>query len=85
MGSKKKTGPGAASGSHAKERHRKDRKAIDWTAPPAPGLVAKLDKPQVNSKYKSYLEFVENPEKKKKKLEVLVTRIHLHSFPSSLY
>jgi len=79
---RKKAGPGPVAANYAKERHNRSRRAIDWTAPPAPGLVARPDKPQVNSKYKSYLEFIENPEKKKK-LEVSVSRGHHRARPAA--
>ncbi|KAK4458747.1 hypothetical protein QBC42DRAFT_185256 [Cladorrhinum samala] len=71
---KRKAGPGAASGRHAKERHKKDRKgnAIDWSAPLPPGLVARPERPRVSSKHKSWFEFMENKDKKKK-LEIQVT------------
>jgi len=54
------------------ERRKKEKKAItaDMWAEPAPShLVAKLDLPKVKSKYQSYFEFADNPEKKEKKLE----------------
>ncbi|KAK0626066.1 hypothetical protein B0T14DRAFT_509080 [Immersiella caudata] len=65
---KAKAGPGATAGSSAKDRHKRDRKGnvIDWTAPLPPGLNARLDKPKPSSKHKSWFEFVENKEKKKK-------------------
>ncbi|KAK0634938.1 hypothetical protein B0T17DRAFT_586596 [Bombardia bombarda] len=68
MGREKRAGPGAASGNHAKDRHKKDWKGnpIDWAAPLPPGLIAKPDKPQPNSKHKSWFEFIENKDKKKK-------------------
>ncbi|KAK4157462.1 hypothetical protein C8A00DRAFT_11679 [Chaetomidium leptoderma] len=68
MGREKKTAPGVGTGDHAKERHKRDRKGnpIDWTAPLPPGLVARPAKPQVSSRHKSWFEFVENKDKKKK-------------------
>lgn len=44
---------------------------MDWTAPLPPGLVAKPDRPQCSSKHKSWFEFIENKDKKKK-LEIEV-------------
>lgn len=72
MGREKKGGPPA--GSHAKDRHKRDRKGniIDWTAPLPPGLVAMPQKPQGGSKHKSWFELIENKDKKKK-LEFKVT------------
>lgn len=66
MGREKKGGPGV--GSSAKDRHKRDRKGnvIDWTAPLPPGLNARPEKPKLSSKHKSYLEWVENKNKKKK-------------------
>ncbi|KAK0651468.1 hypothetical protein B0T16DRAFT_80062 [Cercophora newfieldiana] len=74
MGRDKKGGPGAATGSSAKDRHKRDRKGnvIDWTAPLPPGLNARPDKPKLNSKHKTYFEFIENKDKKKK-LEIQFT------------
>ncbi|KAK3943501.1 hypothetical protein QBC46DRAFT_377262 [Diplogelasinospora grovesii] len=74
MGREKKTGPGAATGSHAKERHKRGRRGnvIDWTAPLPPGLVARPDRPQPSSKHQSWFEFIENKDKKKK-LELKIT------------
>ncbi len=68
MGREKKGGPSAATGTHAKDRHKRDRKGniIDWAAPLPPGLVAKPERPQTSSKHKSWFEFIENKEKKKK-------------------
>ncbi|KAK0747578.1 hypothetical protein B0T21DRAFT_379595 [Apiosordaria backusii] len=58
----------AATGTHAKTRHKRDRKGniIDWTAPMPPGLVAIPDKPQLSKKYKTWYEAVENKNKKKR-------------------
>ncbi|KAK4202622.1 hypothetical protein QBC40DRAFT_41348 [Triangularia verruculosa] len=58
----------AATGTHAKARHKRDRKgnAIDWAAPMPPGLVAIPDKPQLSKKYKTWYEAVENKDKKKR-------------------
>ena len=68
MGREKKGAPGAGAGNHAKERHKRDRRGnlIDWDAPLPPGLVARPERPRVSSKHKSWFEFVENKEKKKK-------------------
>jgi hypothetical protein len=77
MGRERKTAPRAGAGRHAKERHKRDRKGnlVDWTAPLPPGLVARPERPQVNSKHKSWFEFVANKEKKKKlEFEVLDLR-----------
>jgi hypothetical protein len=51
------------------ERRRKDRGRgtdADWALPAPAGLIARLEKPKVKSKYHSYFEFAENAEKKKK-------------------
>jgi hypothetical protein len=76
MGREKKNAPRATSGGHAKERHKRDRdrkgNLIDWTAPLPPGLVARPDRPKISSKHKSWFEFIENKDKKKK-LEFEVT------------
>ncbi|KAL2021142.1 hypothetical protein VTK56DRAFT_7448 [Thermocarpiscus australiensis] len=68
MGREKKNAPGAGPGRHAKERHKKDRKGnpMDWAAPLPPGLVARRDRPRISSKHKSWFEFIENKDKKKK-------------------
>jgi hypothetical protein len=68
MGREKKAVPGPATGNHAKDRHKKDRKGniLDWATPLPPGLVAMPERPQVNTKHQSYFEFVENTERKKK-------------------
>ncbi|KAL2256743.1 hypothetical protein VTK26DRAFT_1189 [Humicola hyalothermophila] len=68
MGRDRKNAPGPASGDHAKERHKRDRKGnlIDWTAPLPPGLVARPERPRISSKHKSWFEFIENKDKKKK-------------------
>lgn len=58
---------------HKLERRKKEKKAytaIDWAAPFPSHLKAKLDLPK--SKYQSYFEFADNPEKKEKKLEFTV-------------
>jgi hypothetical protein len=58
-----------------RERRKKEKKAItpaQWNAPAPSHLVAKLDIPRIKSKYQSYFEFAENPEKKEKKLEYQV-------------
>ncbi|KAK4656099.1 hypothetical protein QC762_308320 [Podospora pseudocomata] len=64
----------APTGTHAKSRHKKDRKGnpVDWAAPLPPGLVAIPDKPQLSKKYKTWYEAVEN-KNKKKRLEFEVT------------
>lgn len=57
------------------ERRKKEKKsytANDWAVPAPSHLVAKLDLPKVKSKYQSYFEFADNPEKKEKKLEFTV-------------
>ncbi|KAI1008154.1 hypothetical protein K3495_g53 [Podosphaera aphanis] len=54
------------------ERRKRDKRtytAKDWAAPAPANLNAKLDLPKVKTKYQSYFEFTENPEKKEKKLE----------------
>ncbi|POS83172.1 hypothetical protein EPUL_003666, partial [Erysiphe pulchra] len=59
------------------EQRRKEKKsytARDWAAPVPSNLVAKLDIPKHSSKYQSYFEFADNPEKKEKKLEFSVTK-----------
>ncbi|KAK3905352.1 hypothetical protein C8A05DRAFT_12801 [Staphylotrichum tortipilum] len=68
MGREKKNGPGAGTGDHAKERHKRDRRGnfMDWSAPLPPGLVAKPERPRINSGHQSWFEFVENKDKKKK-------------------
>jgi len=68
MGRERKAGPGAPAGNHAKDRHRRDRRGnlLDWTAPLPPGLVARPEQPKLSSKHKSYFEFIENKDKKKK-------------------
>ncbi|KAK3314969.1 hypothetical protein B0H66DRAFT_535865 [Apodospora peruviana] len=68
MGREKNTGPGTASGNHAKERHKKDRHGNlhNWAAPLPPGLKARPDRPQLSSKHKTWFEFIENKDKKKK-------------------
>lgn len=68
MGTEKKAGPGVPAGQHAKERHRRDRKGAvhDWSGPVPKGLVAKPQVTQHKSKHHSYLEFVENKDKKRK-------------------
>lgn len=58
------------------ERRKKEKRnytADDWAAPAPSHLVAKLDLPKVKSKYQSYFEFADNPERKEKKLEFTVT------------
>lgn len=61
---------------HKMERRKQEKRLItaDMWAEPAPShLVAKLDVPRVKSKYQSYFEFADNPEKKQKKLEYSVS------------
>ncbi|KAK3989834.1 hypothetical protein QBC44DRAFT_308170 [Cladorrhinum sp. PSN332] len=67
----RKAGLGVA---NAKERHKKGVRRgndLDWKAPLPPGLVARPDMPRVSSKHKSWFEFVENKDKKKK-LEIQI-------------
>lgn len=70
FGKKHASGPLAkyTSGSHAKIRHMRDRRGhlhvFDGRLPA--GLVAKPVLAQPKSKHRSYFEFVENTEKKKK-------------------
>ncbi|SPQ27640.1 d487d256-7fb5-4afb-b3ad-b0d068a0370c [Thermothielavioides terrestris] len=68
MGREQRTAPGVGSGNHAKERHKRDRRGnlLDWSAPLPPGLVARPEKPRISSKHKSWFEFIENKDKKKK-------------------
>ncbi|KAK4122649.1 hypothetical protein N657DRAFT_574960 [Parathielavia appendiculata] len=75
MGREKRNVPGVGAGDHAKKRHKRDRRGnlidhrgnvIDWTAPVPPGLVARPEKPRISSKHKSWFEFIENKDKKKK-------------------
>ncbi|KAH8899539.1 hypothetical protein GQ53DRAFT_314951 [Thozetella sp. PMI_491] len=69
MGKNKKAGPGPPAGQNAKDRHNKERKqraTIDWTIPAPAELVARPNRPQPNPRHKSYMEFVENSDKKKK-------------------
>jgi hypothetical protein len=88
MGRDKRTAPGVGAGDHAKERHRRDRRVtrvnpIDWSAPLPPGLVARPEKPKISSKHKSWFEFIENKDKKKK-LEFEVTGFApVHRQPSA--
>jgi hypothetical protein len=53
-------------GNAGKDRHRRDRRGqlMDWSQPVPAGLVARPEQPK--SKHHSYLEFVQNTEKKKK-------------------
>lgn len=61
---------GTAVNAHRKAQRRfkagQNITADMWAAPVPPGLVGRLDAPKVKSKYKSYFEFAENTEKKKK-------------------
>ena len=66
MGRERKAGNGAGPGGHAKDRHKKTAREVDWSAPAPPGLKAHLDVPLKKSKHKSYYEFVDNKDKKKK-------------------
>ncbi|KAK4236163.1 hypothetical protein C8A03DRAFT_17165 [Achaetomium macrosporum] len=68
MGRDKRTAPGVGAGDHAKERHKRDRRGnlMDWSAPLPPGLVARPERPKISSKHKSWFEFIENKDKKKK-------------------
>jgi hypothetical protein len=66
MGREKKSGPGPAPGSHAKEKHRRAGRGLDWSGPAPRGLIAKPELPIIKSKHHSYFEFVENKDKKKK-------------------
>ena len=58
----------ATPGNHAKVRHMRDRKGHlhAWEGRLPTGLVAKPIVAQPKSKHRSYFEFVENREKKKK-------------------
>ncbi|KAI6250382.1 hypothetical protein HI914_01384 [Erysiphe necator] len=59
------------------ENRRKDKRKLytaqDWAAPAPANLVAKLEIPKCKSKYQSYFEFADNPDKKEKRLEFKVT------------
>ncbi|TPX07854.1 uncharacterized protein E0L32_010429 [Thyridium curvatum] len=73
MGREKKAAPGAASGSHAKDRHKKKAVADrEWSRPLPAGLDPRRAAPQIKSKHQSYFELVENKDKKKK-LEFKIT------------
>lgn len=68
---------------HKLERRKKEKRnytADDWAVPAPSHLVAKLDVPKVKSKYQSYFEFADNPEKKEKRLEFTVGAFSLLSF-----
>jgi len=58
----------AVPGDHAKVRHMRDRRGNlhVWGDTLPPGLVAKPVMAQPKSKHRSYFEFVENTDKKKK-------------------
>jgi hypothetical protein len=74
MGRERRIAPGRATGETAKERHKRDRRGnvMDWDAPLPPGLVARPEKPRISSGHKSWFEFIENKDKKKKlEFEVL--------------
>lgn len=48
---------------------------MDWSAPLPSGLKAKPDRPQCSSKHRSWFEFIENKDKKKKlEIEVMTDR-----------
>lgn len=67
---------------HKLERRKKEKRnytADDWAVPAPSHLVAKLDVPKVKSKYQSYFEFADNPEKKEKRLEFTVGTFLLSS------
>ncbi len=66
MGREKRTQHGPGPGGHAKERHKKDVRDMDWSGPAPAGLKARPDAPNIKSKHHSYYELVENKEKKKK-------------------
>ena len=65
----------------AKKEHRKrDRKAYtaeNWAMPAPSHLIARLEAPKHNSKYRSYFEFAKNTEKRKKRLEFKVCCFHI--------
>ncbi|KAF4977719.1 hypothetical protein FZEAL_5813 [Fusarium zealandicum] len=72
MGREKKRSLPAAVAGGPKERHKRaQRSQFDPTAPVPPGFVAKPAPPK--TKHHSYFEFVENKDKKKKKLEFQIT------------
>ncbi|KAK0116968.1 hypothetical protein ONS96_012812 [Cadophora gregata f. sp. sojae] len=64
-----------------RKQEKKNMTAEMWAAPAPTHLVAKLDLPKVQSKYQSYFEFADNPEKKQKKLELQVTNQSLDKYP----
>jgi len=66
MGREKKAGGSSAPGNHAKERHRKNGRHLDWSGPAPAGLQARLEVPKLKSKHESYYEIVDNKDKKKK-------------------
>ncbi|ERS96265.1 hypothetical protein HMPREF1624_07174 [Sporothrix schenckii ATCC 58251] len=67
---KKHSGPGAAPGAHAKERHKKRLRAQTISNPVV--LNARPEVHNLKSKHHSYYEIVENKDKKKK-LEFKIT------------
>lgn len=70
MGKKRRSSPVGTAGNE-KERQRKTQKVmLPSHAPVPPGFIAKPAIPK--SKHHTYLEFVENTEKRKKKLEFQV-------------
>ncbi|KAH7407576.1 hypothetical protein BKA64DRAFT_666918 [Cadophora sp. MPI-SDFR-AT-0126] len=69
---------------HKLEKRKQEKKNLTaemWAAPAPTHLVAKLDLPKIQSKYQSYFEFADNPEKKQKKLEFQVTNQPLEKYP----
>ncbi len=95
MGRERRSGPGhsappTAVGNHAKERHRKTGRDLEWNPQIQSVLRARPEMPK--SKHQTYLEFVENKDKKKKLEFKVGKRTHLsraprygyHSFTSSL-
>lgn len=68
------------------EQRRRDKAKItpgQWAEPAPSHLVGKLNVPKVKSKYKSYFEFAENKEKKKK-LEFQVSPSAILEVPTDL-
>lgn len=66
MGKGKKNKSVPAPGNNAKTRHRRQAKKIDWALPAPEGLNGRLQMPKPSLKHKTYIEFVENKNKKKK-------------------
>ncbi len=80
--SKKSSGHGTKEERRAQklERRKREKRLITadmWAAPAPSHLVARLDAPLVKSKYQSYFEFAENPDKMEKKLETKVGAFYL--------